>query len=126
MPRTPGTGPSTGSVSEANGRSPTRISRISADAEALADEIVGSKHELEQKLGIPCRYFAWPYGRRADIDQRAAELIETGGYEACFSAVRGSVAPGKTSVFAIPRHHFEPEWPWEHVRFFAAGRHESE
>jgi peptidoglycan/xylan/chitin deacetylase (PgdA/CDA1 family) len=97
-----------------------RLSEI-AGRDELADEIVGSKRELEDRLGLACRYFAWPFGRASDIDARGLELIGEAGYEASFSAVRGRVVPQRTRPFEIPRHHFEPDWPWPHVRFFAAG-----
>jgi len=101
-----------------------RISEISVDPGKLSEEVLGSKQDIEDKLGAPCRYFAWPWGRSPDIDERGLAFIEESGYEACFSAIRGSVRPGHTSGFSIPRHHFEPEWPWLHVRYFAAGGHE--
>jgi peptidoglycan/xylan/chitin deacetylase (PgdA/CDA1 family) len=97
-----------------------RLSEIESRDE-LADEIVGSKRDLEDRLGRPCRYFAWPYGRASDIDARGLALIAEAGYEASFSAVRGRVVPQRTRPLEIPRHHFEPDWPWPHVRFFAAG-----
>jgi peptidoglycan/xylan/chitin deacetylase (PgdA/CDA1 family) len=97
-----------------------RLAQIEARDE-LADEIVGSKRDLEDRLGVPCRYFAWPFGRASDIDARGLELIGEAGYEASFSAVRGRVVPRRTRLLEIPRHHFEPDWPWPHVRFFAAG-----
>jgi peptidoglycan/xylan/chitin deacetylase (PgdA/CDA1 family) len=97
-----------------------RLSQIQSRDE-LADEIVGSKRDLEDRLGLACRYFAWPFGRASDIDARGLELIGEAGYEASFSGVRGRVLPRQTRLLEIPRHHFEPDWPWQHVRFFAAG-----
>ena len=64
---------------------------------------------------------SWPFGTWADIDDEGLKAIEAAGYEMCFSAVRGKVEPGRTSVLTVPRHHFEPEWPWPHVRYFASG-----
>ena len=72
-----------------------RLSEIAARDE-LADEIAGSKRELEDRLGLPCRYFAWPFGRASDIDARGLELIAESGYEASFSAIRGRVVPQRT------------------------------
>jgi peptidoglycan/xylan/chitin deacetylase (PgdA/CDA1 family) len=105
-------------------RSHARLSAISRDRTRLTAEIADSKRELEQRLSIPCRYFAWPYGTHHDIDERGLALVEEAGYEASFSAVRERIVPGRTDLFSIPRHHFEPSWPWDHVRFFAAGGHE--
>lgn len=106
-------------------RSHARLSTISSDPRRLSDEVAGSKQDLEQRLGAPCRYFAWPYGTFSDVDDATLRVVESAGYEGCFSAVRGTVRAGRTHPFSIPRHHFEPEWPWSHVRYFASGGHEA-
>jgi peptidoglycan/xylan/chitin deacetylase (PgdA/CDA1 family) len=98
-----------------------RLSDISHDAQRLDDEISGAKHDLEVALGEPCRYMSWPFGLHDDMDDAGLRAIERAGYELCFSAVRGRIESGRTSPFALPRHHFEPEWPWLHVRYFALG-----
>jgi peptidoglycan/xylan/chitin deacetylase (PgdA/CDA1 family) len=99
-----------------------RLSEISTDPDQLRDEVLGSKKEIEDALGKPCRFFSWPYGTHADIDAPSRAVVEEAGYEACFSAVRGVIAPGETSAMDIPRHHMEGGWPWLHVRYFALGR----
>jgi peptidoglycan/xylan/chitin deacetylase (PgdA/CDA1 family) len=98
-----------------------RLSDISGDRSRLDDEVRGSKLEMEDRLGVPCRFISWPYGTGRDIDDTSLAAIEAAGYDGCFSAVRGRVLTGKTSPFYIPRHHFEPQWPWYHVRYFACG-----
>lgn len=98
-----------------------RLSVVSSDSERLRDEVAGSKHEIEEKLGKPCRYISWPFGTYRDFDDRARDAVVKAGYDACFSAVRGLAEPGRVSPFSIPRHHFEVHWPWPHVRYFAAG-----
>jgi hypothetical protein len=47
-------------------------------------------------------------------------MTRQAGYDACFGAYRDRIKPSKTSLFSIPRHHFEPEWPMTHVVYFAA------
>lgn len=98
-----------------------RLSQLSGDRKRLYDEIVGSKKRIEDELSRPCRFLAWPFGTPRDIDDASREMIRAAGYEGCFSAVRGHVSPGRTDPLSIPRHHFEPQWPWSHVRYFAAG-----
>lgn len=98
-----------------------RLSDVSGDDSSLRDEIIGSKREVEDALGEPCRFISWPFGTSRDFDQRAGEVVREAGYRACFSAVRGTVVPGSKEVFAIPRHHLDVGWPWLHVRFFASG-----
>lgn len=57
---------------------------------ALADETAGCKAELEG-LGIPCRYFAYPYGR---FGEREAVAVRSAGFEAAFSVQPGFNRPG--------------------------------
>lgn len=65
----------------------------------LADEVEGSRRDLEE-MGFPSpRLFAYPYG---DHDTRVQGAVEAAGYEAAFTTVptmtRRSVSP-----FAVPR-----------------------
>ena len=102
-----------------------RLSAISDDPRRLEDEIAGSKADLEERLGIECRYISWPYGRRRDVDRVSLEAVRRAGYHACFGGHRGTVRPGRTDAFRIPRHHFEVQWPVSHVRYFLRGRREA-
>jgi peptidoglycan/xylan/chitin deacetylase (PgdA/CDA1 family) len=102
-----------------------RLSEISSDPARLQNEIAGAKALIEQKTGVPCNSFAWPYGRSTDIDEASLEAIEAAGFTACFSAVRGRVDPGKVNVLQIPRHHFEAHWPAHEVTLWAKGFREA-
>ena len=102
-----------------------RLSAISGKAEHLRHEILDSKSDLEEKLGVECRYISWPYGEAGDIDEAAIAVVREAAYDGCFSAVRGTVEPGVSDIMKIPRHHFEVQWPASHVRFFLAGNHEA-
>lgn len=102
-------------------RTHARLSDISYAPNLIQDEIMGSKHDIEARLGVNCRYISWPYGTLGDIDAACLEMVEKADYAACFGAFRGQVLPGKTHRFRIPRHHFEAQWPLSHVTFFAQG-----
>lgn len=101
-----------------------RFSEISKSSKMLTDEIAGSKKELEDKLGVECKYISWPYGEIKDADQVSLEMTKEAGYKACFGAYRGKIIPGTTDMFSIPRHHFEVQWPLSHTLFFAKGGNE--
>ena len=105
-------------------RTHARLSAVS-DSNQLAREISGSKREIEEHLGVECKYISWPYGTATDITSEALYLIRKAGYEACFSAVRGAVSPGTTDLMQIPRHHFEMHWPLSHISFFCKGKNET-
>jgi hypothetical protein len=95
------------------------------DPGRLADEVAGSKREIEDRLGAPCRYFSWPFGQLKDFDRRALDAVVAAGYEACFGAYRAGIYPGApSSAFLVPRHHFEAHWPIDHVLYFAKGGRE--
>ena len=90
----------------------------------LKEEVAGSKQDIEQRLGTACKYIAWPYGRKRDINKASTQAIVQAGYQACFGAFRGSIYAGQTNAFQIPRHHLEADWPWKHIRYFAHGHGE--
>ena len=98
-----------------------RLSDISSDASTLEAPVSRSKREIEDALGRSCRSISWPFGTGADFDDASKQAVEAAGYEACFSAMRGAVTRGEGSPLSIPRHHFEPQWPWHHLRYFASG-----
>lgn len=98
-----------------------RLSDISGDAARLEDEIAGCKTDIEAALAQPCPHFAWPYGKPSDIDDVAQAAVRAAGFESNFGMIRRAVAPGRTSPFEIPRHHFEVQWPLKHIAFFARG-----
>jgi peptidoglycan/xylan/chitin deacetylase (PgdA/CDA1 family) len=67
--------------------------------EQAREEIAGSKKRLEDRFGVPVRYFAYPYGER---DARIAELVREAGYEGAFTVEPGPYAVG-ADPFGIPR-----------------------
>jgi peptidoglycan/xylan/chitin deacetylase (PgdA/CDA1 family) len=102
----------------AHTRTHLRLKDISDDIQLLTSEINGCKSEIEASLGMPCRYFAWPFGSYMDIDATSYEVIKKAGFDASFSAVREPIIPGATDPFMIPRNHFEPQWPLNHMKYF--------
>jgi peptidoglycan/xylan/chitin deacetylase (PgdA/CDA1 family) len=65
-----------------------------SDAE-LARELRESRSQLEDELGRPCRYLAYPYG---DTDDRVGAAAQRAGYDAAFAL--SPRAPGR---YALPR-----------------------
>lgn len=87
----------------------------------LESEILGSKKEIEDRIGKECRAISWPYGTEGDVSETALNLVRGAGYSVCFSAIRGSVNGDYRDHFRIPREHVEFDWPLSHIRFFARG-----
>ena len=66
---------------------------------ALEQELRDSKELIKTKLGLDCRYFAYPYGK---ADPLVSALVSKYGYEAAFSVQRGA-NPFFTDPLAIQR-----------------------
>ena len=101
-----------------------RFSDMSGNLSLLEEELLGSKQEIEKRLGIECKYIACPYGGIKDVNNVSLDMTKEVGYNACFGAYRGSVIPDKTNRYFIPRHHFESQWPISHIKFFLRGNME--
>jgi peptidoglycan/xylan/chitin deacetylase (PgdA/CDA1 family) len=72
-----------------------------SDAE-LDFEIDAARRELAQHLGAPSGFFAFPYGRHADLDPRSAEVLRRNGFAGAVTLVAGD-ATSAPSAYALPR-----------------------
>jgi len=99
-------------------RTHARFSDISNNYGRMADEFVGSREDIEKNLGVSCSTISWPYGRMDDADMASVRAVKDAGYRACFGSFRGTVRDGGCDPLMIPRHHFEPQWPVRHVKYF--------
>jgi peptidoglycan/xylan/chitin deacetylase (PgdA/CDA1 family) len=61
----------------------------------LRDELVESRREISERIGIPCRTIAYPFG---DHDERVERAVREAGYEAA-----GGVRPGPRNLWVWPR-----------------------
>ncbi|HEX5471115.1 MAG TPA: polysaccharide deacetylase family protein [Lacipirellulaceae bacterium] len=80
--------------------------------DALVDEIVGSKQDLEKALECEIRYFAFPYGLHANMSAAAFRVAYEAGFSGVCSAYGGYNFPGD-DAFHLRRFHADPEY----VRF---------
>lgn len=69
------------------------------DATALADELVGARHELQDLVQASVDLFAYPFGHH---DARVREAVTVAGYAAGFTFVNGRINPG-LDAFRLPR-----------------------
>jgi peptidoglycan/xylan/chitin deacetylase (PgdA/CDA1 family) len=56
-------------------------------------ELVESRKELEDRLGRPVRWFAYPFGGRQHFSTERLALAQEAGYEGCLSGFGGFVYP---------------------------------
>jgi len=64
------------------------------DPRRLYYEVVSAREHLQQVVGCPVRYFAFPFGQRANLSREAFEMARQAGYEAVCSAYGGYNFPG--------------------------------
>jgi peptidoglycan/xylan/chitin deacetylase (PgdA/CDA1 family) len=79
-----------------------------ASADQLEEEIVGSKHDLEQALQREVRYYAFPYGQPSDLSTAAFQIAYQAGYRGVCSAFGGYNFPGD-DPFHLRRIHADCE-----------------
>jgi peptidoglycan/xylan/chitin deacetylase (PgdA/CDA1 family) len=72
-----------------------------SDAE-LAEELRDSKSSIEDHVGRPCRYLAYPFGC---ADERVVRAAEHAGYEAAFLLLNGRW----NQRYALPRVDMYPQ-----------------
>ncbi|MHC4401952.1 MAG: polysaccharide deacetylase family protein [Planctomycetota bacterium] len=78
------------------------------DPERLHDEVVTARDDLQQAIGRPVRYFAFPFGLPRNLSKPAFALARRSGYRAVCSAYGGYNFPGD-DPFHLQRAHGDPE-----------------
>ncbi len=66
--------------------------------EELDEELAASKRRLEEELGRPCRFLAYPFG---DCDDRVRAAARTAGYEAAFGLPGDAGGRDRFDVFRV-------------------------
>ncbi len=79
------------------------------DKRKLADEIIGSREDLEDVLGQAVQYFAFPYGMPKNLSTAAFRLAYEASFRGVCSAYGGYNGPAGDS-FHLRRIHGYPEW----------------
>jgi peptidoglycan/xylan/chitin deacetylase (PgdA/CDA1 family) len=78
------------------------------DADAVREEIVDSRSELERITGAAVTTFAYPNGRPGeDYGKRERDLVDALGFM-CAASTRWGVADTRTDIFQLPRFT-----PWD-------------
>jgi peptidoglycan/xylan/chitin deacetylase (PgdA/CDA1 family) len=77
------------------------------DPERLRSELIGSIQAIESQLGVPCRYFAFPFGKPQNMSQAAVSMLRDYGIKGVCSAYGAMNWPGSEG-FHIRRFHGDP------------------
>jgi peptidoglycan/xylan/chitin deacetylase (PgdA/CDA1 family) len=75
-------------------------------AAELRSEIVTSREDLERAFGLKVTLFAYPYGGREHVGDRAPRMVAESGYRYGLTAQPGVVGPD-TDWFLVPRVSFD-------------------
>lgn len=73
----------------------------------LRAQAAQSRTEIEQRVG-PCRYFAYPFGTRADVSAAAWKAVRDAGFDYAFTTMPGTLAPS-LNPYLLPRYFIRPE-----------------
>lgn len=90
------------------------------DPTIIERQIGGCRKRVEEITGQTCDWFAWTYGKDADISFAAlnAALL---AYRVVFSS-DSYESYTRVERRVLNRRHAECDWPISHVKFFLAGR----
>jgi peptidoglycan/xylan/chitin deacetylase (PgdA/CDA1 family) len=79
------------------------------------DTISSSKDELEQSIGRAVSHFAYPFGGRADFDDRSVDAVRSAGFDTACTTLPGT-ARSSTDPYRLPRRLV---MDWGRLRFRA-------
>ncbi|HEY6359795.1 MAG TPA: polysaccharide deacetylase family protein [Vicinamibacterales bacterium] len=102
-------------------RTHVNLGRVSGSA--AADEILGARLELEDRLSAPATSFAYPFGGRRHLTEENRELVQAAGFACCCSGF-GGINLKRTDPFSllrIPISNFYAS-PYQFVFDLALGR----
>ena len=74
---------------------------------ALYDEVVAAGEELQEAIGKPVRYFAFPYGQYENLNPEVFHMAYDAGFDGVCSAYGGYNFPGD-DAFHLQRFHADP------------------
>jgi peptidoglycan/xylan/chitin deacetylase (PgdA/CDA1 family) len=92
-----------------------------SDRIAVRAEIAGDKARLEDWLGAPVRWFAYPFGTLGHVSATARSVLEEVGMSAAFTLAPGWWEPAKGDRFLIGRDGVDPSLPFSLWRAWLRG-----
>jgi peptidoglycan/xylan/chitin deacetylase (PgdA/CDA1 family) len=76
----------------------------------LREEILGSKMVLEDRLQVPVRHFAYPFGKPADLCGSAKQVVQAAGFQTAVTTIPGLNLPGE-DLLELKRVSFDEPDP---------------
>jgi peptidoglycan/xylan/chitin deacetylase (PgdA/CDA1 family) len=90
----------------AHTRTHVDLGQVTSDQE-LYEEVVGSRLDLEDMIGVEVKYFAFPFGLHSNLNSAATQLAANNQFDGVCSAYGGYNTPGDDE-FHIKRFHGDP------------------
>ncbi|MEO0140775.1 MAG: polysaccharide deacetylase family protein [candidate division WOR-3 bacterium] len=90
-------------------------------ASGAEEELRVSRKMIRERLSVETKIFAYPYGRRRDIELSAKGLLPASGYEMGFIG-HGWAVPDDCDPLLIPRHPVKESWSPERFKGILAGK----
>lgn len=87
---------------EIGGHTVTHARMSTLPPDGVRFELNGCRDRLIERLGIPARHFAFPYGRSGDCSQRDFAIARDVGYASASTTRKGLVRKGQ-DPFSLPR-----------------------
>jgi peptidoglycan/xylan/chitin deacetylase (PgdA/CDA1 family) len=69
------------------------------------DEILRSLHAVRELTGQPCRFFAYPNGRRQDYNEETVRILDSHGVQAAVTTMSG-FNDERTSLMELGRYEY--------------------
>lgn len=89
-------------LAEIGGHTVTHARISSLSPEAALRELKGSRDRLIERLDIPARHFAFPFGRSGDCGPRDFQIARDAGYASAATTRKGLLLKGQ-DAFDLPR-----------------------
>lgn len=92
-----------------------------ADPDSARLEVVGDRARLEDWVGAPVRWFAYPFGAPGNVSSKARSVVEEAGMSAAFTLIPGWWDATSGDRFLIARDGLDPSLPLSVSRAWLSG-----
>jgi peptidoglycan/xylan/chitin deacetylase (PgdA/CDA1 family) len=82
------------------------------DRDVARAEVAGDRARLEDWLGAPVRWFAYPFGGPANVSSTARAVVQEAGMSAAFTLIPGWWDANEGDRFLIGRDGLDPSLPF--------------
>lgn len=97
------------------------LSKLTEDQ--LAEEVMGSKAMLEEKLSLQVAHFAYPFGSKREAGLRDFDAVAAMGFKTATTTREGNIFKEHLShLTSLPRIYISPDTTERHLSDFVSGK----